>query len=161
MARGYIYEISSSPNLYPIRYMDANELIQYHGHEFSCIENITYDKNPNAYEQSEIIETLKKYGFDIKETINPKDADDVCLCFTATEQAICNYFQPRFNALKQEITALTCEEFITSANNLQQLIDNQYTDAVYLDTAFYTFDEFMRNITPNTTYYIGNICRMD
>lgn len=88
---------------------------------------------------------LKQYGFHPIVTTNLDDEDDICICFTATQEKVKN---------------LSIKDFITSANELQNLINNNYTDAVYFNTYFNTFDDFIRQLQPDTTYYVGNILCM-
>lgn len=154
MGRGYIYEISDNLDLYPIRYMHTDDLLT-HSHEFDYVQEMDC-KNP--YEASGIIDILKQYGIQC-DVIKDEDNEDV-LTFTITQEAKHNYFRPRLQQLENIVDNMTLPDFSKSIDSLQNLINDQYGDAVYFNNCFYTFDEFMRSAAPGSKFYIGNIYYM-
>lgn len=159
MARGHIYEITDNPSAYPLGYMYADELSQFCGQEFEYTEDY---KEPNPYHNTSIMDILTQHGFNPKIITNPYDNDETCICFTAIKCGKESYFKSRFETLQNLMKDMTLEDFTDSEtkNTIQNLVDDQYNDAVYFNTSFYTFDAFMRDIEPGKDYYIGNICIM-
>lgn len=159
MARGYIYEITDQPLMYPIRYMHEDDLYDLQNHEFEFTQDLPL-KDENPYEVSGIIETLKQYGIILQKTTNPDDKDDICMCFTPTLENKHAYFATNLQSLKNKVKDMTIEEFIEHDYDLKCLIDHPYSDAVYTNNTFCTFDSFMRSIEAGKTYFIGNIAIM-
>lgn len=158
MARGYLYEISDNLNNYPISSLDIESMYRYCGIEFEYIENIS--NNETMENRKNLIELLEQYGF----TIGSQEDNNTTLAYvSATITAKKNYFQSRLRQLKEQIKDITLREFANETSTIryiQEAIEDKYSDAVSFNGTFYSFDDFIRQMKPNTKYYVGDICLM-
>ena len=74
-----------------------------------------------------------------------------------------DYFKNHLAELKNRVALLTLDEFACSpsfnAYSLTRLIEDDGSDAVFLDEeGFYSMDDFIRELKPNTTYFFSREC---
>lgn len=158
MARGYLYEISDNLDNYPISSLDIESMYRYCGIEFEYIEKIS--NNETMENRKNLIELLEQYGF----TIGSQEDNNTTLTYISTTiTAKKNYFRSRLEQLKEQIKDITLKEFANETSTIryiQEAIEDKYGDAVSFNDSFYSFDDFIRQMKPNTKYYVGNICLM-
>lgn len=67
------------------------------------------------------------------------------------------YFRGAYQALKRDVDKLSLTEFATDGGKaafLSQLLDDE-TELVYFNSSYYTVDEFVRRVMPDTRYFIA------
>ena len=169
MARGYIYEITDNIDAYGIHLMGADEICNSYPQEADYYREL--DETELGEAKSDLIHTMESYGF---RTGKLEDetlwTDEPIPWFEASNFGKRNYFRNRLQELQKMASNITLDQFANipttgdvdriSSVTLKNLIDDDYTNAVYFNNSFYTFDEFMRNLEPDRKYYIGTICLM-
>ena len=72
-----------------------------------------------------------------------------------------NFFKKRFDEMKAVAESITLYEFSTDkVSTLKSLIIDNYSDAVYFNSCFYTEDDFIRMAEAGRKYYIGHVVYM-
>lgn len=147
MARGYIYELNT--DIHNNHNMTESDFYDYGSEDDYCSDV----KNPNQ-EIKRLLDQLEKAGCTINRTKQS---------FIITDDAKKAFFSDRYNEFMKLTKDMTLDEFVDAgkAYTLRKLINNTYTDAVYVDNIFTTIDDFMReHVITNTEYYIGNVVLM-
>jgi len=147
MARGYIYEISKNPE-------NIGEMTE------DCFYNMSLDYVTNIEEETAaslvddfMLSLHEMFGFTIgREFINGK-CQNFIIANSISKKA---YFEKRFLDFKDKVTVMTLDEFLSETWNLEMLINDRYSDAVYEDECFHTKDQFIRNMELGVKYYISN-----
>ena len=158
MGRGYVFEISDNIELYPLGSMNADTLNSFESELTSECEYFSDENDSNNIKIliNEFINILSSAGIEILEPID--DNTQNCRYFRVSIRAKKNYFQNRFNMLRENITNLTLKDFATNpgkCDKLSSLINDEYGDAVMLNGSFYTLDSFIRNANPLTFYCLN------
>ena len=67
------------------------------------------------------------------------------------------YFENTYRALKRKVNNLSLTTFATDSTEVMSLsqIINDETELVYFDSTYYTVDEFIRGVMPDTRYFIA------
>lgn len=151
MTRGYLFEITDNPEIYPMFDINPNNLTEIPDREFSYLD--TFPNAQTGQTHTGIKELLLEYGAEI----NQKDN---VLQFTTNDQFKSNYFKNKMTILKNIINKASLDVLINSPHILTNQINNAAGDAVYFNGRFITFDDFIRMSEPNTTYYISTILIM-
>ena len=156
MTRGFIYEINTKswPFDDGLQYMKESDLYEYCGQEFEYINAVAKEEGKEA--RNDLLQVLKNFGFTIQDT-----PDGTCII--ASKESKKAYFSECFSQFKQKAADISLEDFASNCKpyDIQHLIDDRYSDAVYLDGGcFYTMDQFIRNMEEGKEYYLGNICLM-
>lgn len=150
-----IYEISDSLDIYPIHSMYSGDLDAHEGKEFNRT------KKADDSEIKQVTDLLKHHGFQIGyATVDVGPDEKEIPYFVSTTMAKKNYFHARFKQFKKLAENMTLDEFATSVSTIQSTIEETFSDAVYHNTAFDTFDNFIRNTQPGVKYYIGYVYEM-
>lgn len=147
MARGYIYEVNT--DVHDNHNMTESDFYDY-GSEADYFLDI---KNPNQEIES-LLNRLEEAGCTINRTKQS---------FIITDDARKAFFADRYKEFMKLTKNMTLDEFTDSskAYTLSTLINNTYTDAVYVEQIFLTLDGFMREgVMTDTEYYIGNVVLM-
>ena len=155
MTRGYIFEIVDDANKETLYTTDESDFYDMCGYEFDYVENVSDDERIMV--ASDFLSTLlEKYGFESGEESSTGN-----FYFVVSDKARQNYFAKRYETIKKYVDKMTLEEFSKSVVELQNMIDDDYDDAVYFNGTFYhSFDYFVRNAELNKRYYIGSIVLM-
>lgn len=167
MARGYIYHITTTPdNLGCIDASDFFENLDALSAQY--VEDVSPD---NALVcTSALRKELESDGFPIvPDTEADEDGRDTAAFIIKTGNleslSVCKmrYFEPLLEALKKEVAALELATFASyecGAHSLTSKINDDYGDVVYLEAgnyggSTYTMHEFIRQMNPDTTYYVA------
>lgn len=158
VGRGYVFEISDNIKLYPLGSMNADTLNSFESELTSECEYFSDENDSNNIKIliNEFINILSSAGIEILEPTD--DNTQNCRYFRVSVHAKKNYFQNRFDMLRENITNLTLKDFATNPGKcykLSSLINDKYSDAVMLNGSFYTLDSFIRNADPFTFYCLN------
>ena len=167
MARGYIFHITTDPdNLGCINASDFFEYLDALSAQY--VDDVSPE---NALVcTNALCKVLENNGFPVvPDTEADEDGRDAAAFIIKTGDpeslAACKmrYFNPLLEALKEEVAALELATFASSECNTYSLtskINDGYSDMVYLEVgnyggSTYTMHEFIRQMNPDTTYYVA------
>lgn len=168
MARGYIYHITIDPDSLGCIdsgdfFEDLDALSAQYVEDVSpenalvctsSFDKVLTDKGFRTAPDTEASEDGRETAAFIIET---GDLESLTACKM-------RYFEPLLEALKKEVATLDLATFATYECNSYSLIskiNDDYEDVVYLDVgeyggSTYTMHEFIRQMEPNTTYYVAS-----
>ena len=151
--RGYIYEVTSEIN--NIGFMNESDFYSLVGVEADYFVDAEYeDDNVKDY-----LEGWKKYGAETGIEKNDDGEEIPWIIFNRNARR--NFFKNRFDEMKKVATEITLDEFSTDdICTFKSLIFDNYGDAVYLNSCFYTEDDFIRMAEAGRKYYIGHVVYM-
>ena len=160
MARGIMYEVSTKPE--DIGNMDESDFYE----ELSCLHaDYVADIDPKDSDSNRrcLADILTRFGAVVSQYIPEDDEDNLFPNGTFSVTGITNdfkrtWFSSNLEKLKEKVSDMGIDEFATDsyeAWKLQNLINDDNADAVYLDGSIYTLDGFVRTATPDMTYYLG------
>ena len=149
-----IYQLENAP-------IKDTELISessFFGTSFmnTVAEYVTQDIDTDA-ETENLISIIEKYG-------GKTCRDEMCFWFPDGFQRL--YFKERFRQFKQIIKDLSCidlglfchSNIVTGKINQASACHNRRDeDYVYSNGEIMTFDEFVRELSPDDEYYLGSI----
>lgn len=85
--------------------------------------------------------------------------------FRLTQSSRQGFFKNKYEEFQRAANKLTLEEFSTGIDDIANLMEPQYSDAVYVtdNTGVYydSIDDFLRNAETDVKYYIGNVVYMN
>lgn len=152
MPRGYFYEISTDPCLYPIGTLTPDEIAD----DYSAI---VPDNCPSIVHR--LIDSLIKAGAIVRKMTDEDYEDSVSFGAVAVIEFPPDfrerYFKNAYDTFKREVDNLSLTEFATDSREaafLSQLLNNE-RNHVYFNGWYYTVDEFVRQVMPNTRYFIA------
>lgn len=171
MARGTIYEVVAEDELnndISLFSLKEEDLYQHAGCEFDWCGDRDEDERKIDIES---LFTILGTGF--QTGTDPITIDTICNddgttwsvaevpYIVVTEEAKEAYFKKAFEQMKEKVAKLTLKEFATDTYDLRELIADSYGDAACLNGVYYwSFDNFVRALTPGKKYYIGNTIYM-
>mgnify|MGYP001852912994 FL=1 len=150
MSRGVLYEFKQ--NLNSVGTAKISDFDGYIDHEFDYL----LEEDPAKYIE-DFLKELKQYEIPTGAVVS-ESTETVIPFFEITEEGKKNFFRERLSCLKERISTLSLEEFITThvAWTFCGFIDDPFAEAVTTDdTDFQTLDRFMR--TASGRYYIGKV----
>lgn len=156
MSRGYCYEISTNPDLYPIGCLAPSDVYESHPYDVSTALDAT---DPEGL-VLDLLERWKAHGATIKPSVLSEDDEwgrGKLFAVMFPWDFRHSYFRNNFENLRKMVQDLTLEEFATSTsklNAIQTTIEDE-SDLVCLDSSFYTLDGFLRDVRPDTVYYVA------
>lgn len=156
MSRGYCYEISTNPDLYPIGCLAPGDVYESRPYGISAALDAT---DPEGL-VLDLLERWKAHGATVKPSVLSEDDEwgrgkIFAVMFPWNFRH--SYFANDFENLRKMVQDLTLEEFATSTSKLdaiQTTIENE-SDLVCLDGDFYTLDSFLRDTRMDTVYYVA------
>lgn len=156
MSRGYCYEISTNPDLYPIGCLAPNDVYESRPYGVSTALDAT---DPEGL-VLDLLERWKAHGATVKPSVLSEDDEwgrgkIFAVMFPWNFRH--SYFANDFENLRKMVQDLTLEEFATSTSKLdaiQTTIEDE-SDLVCLDGGFDTLDRFLRDVRPDTVYYVA------
>lgn len=154
MARGYAYEVTEK--IEDVRSMTETDFYD------QCGKLADFFSDVPEYEAEELVSSLvERFGICGFETGKDSDVNGKeTFWVIPTQEGREKYFLARFNSLKEYVSKMSLKEFSESSFKLQELIDNDYTDGIYINEMFDTMDHFVRNCICGTKYYFGNVVLM-
>lgn len=156
MSRGYCYEISTNPDLYPIGCLAPSDVYESRPYGVSTALDTT---DPEGL-VLDLLERWKAHGATIKPSVLSEDDEwgrGKLFIVTFPGDFRHSYFANDFENLRKMVQNLTLEEFATSTSKLgaiQTAIEDE-SDLVCLDGSFDTLDHFLRDVRPDTVYYVA------
>ena len=150
MSRGALYEFKQ--NLDNVGTAVISDFDGYIDHEFDYL----LEEDPTKY-INDFLQELKRYEIPTG-TVVSESTETVIPFFEITEEGKKNFFRERLSCLKEQISTLSLEEFITThvAWNLCTFIDDPFAEAVTTDdTDFQTLDRFI--LKASGRYYSGKV----
>lgn len=150
MTRGYVFEISSNLDLYPLGEMSADSLA---GNNLCNVYDSFIDKFADTDDSA--IVGLKTALKDAGVIVHEVGTD---FWFTITQKNKENWFRTGFAILQTMVRKLSLSQYASDmglSSRLVNLISGCYEDAVVLDSVFYSLTDFIRSATPGTTYYVN------
>lgn len=156
MSRGYCYEISTNPDLYPIGCLAPSDVYESRPYGVSTALDTT---DPEGL-VLDLLERWKAHGATIKPSVLSEDDEwgrGKLFIVTFPGDFRHSYFRNNFENLRKMVQDLTLEEFATSTSKLnviQTAIEDE-SDLVCLDGSFDTLDHFLRDVRPDTVYYVA------
>lgn len=157
MSRGYCYEISTDPCLYPIGLLTPDEIAD--DRPYGAYSAITPDDCTDIVDN--FLESLIEAGATVREMTDEDYEDSISFGALAVIEFPPDfrerYFRDAYQALKRDVDKLSLTEFATDGGKaafLYQLLDNE-TELVYFNSLYYTVDEFVRQVMPNTRYFVA------
>ena len=157
MSRGYCYEISTDPCLYPIGLLTPDEIAD--DRPYGAYSAITPDDCTDIVDN--FLESLIEAGATVREMTDEDYEDSTSFGAIAVIEFPPDfrerYFRDAYQALKHDVDKLSLTEFATDGGKaafLSQLLDDE-TELVYFNSSYYTVDEFVRQVMPNTRYFIA------
>lgn len=157
MSRGYCYEISTDPCLYPIGPLTPEEVAD--DKPYSTYSAIVPDNCPAIVHR--FIDSLIGAGAIVRKMTDEDYEDSISFGALAVIEFPPDfrerYFKEAYDAFKREVDKLSLTEFATDGGKaafLSQLLDDE-TELVYFNSSYYTVDEFVRQVMPNTRYFIA------
>ena len=157
MSRGYCYEISTDPCLYPIGLLTPDEVAD--DKPYGIYSAIVPDNCPAIVHR--FIDSLIEAGAIVCEMTDEDYEDSISFGALAVIEFPPDfrerYFRDAYQALKRDVDKLSLTEFATDGGKaafLSQLLDDE-TELVYFNSSYYTVDEFVRQVMPNTRYFIA------
>ena len=156
MSRGYCYEISINPDLYPIGYLAPSDVYESRPYGVSTALDAT---DPEGL-VLDLLERWKTHGATVKPSVLSEDNEwgrGKLFAVMFPWYFRHSYFRNDFENLRKMVQNLTLEEFATSPsklNAIQTTIEDE-SDLVCLDGGFDTLDRFLRDVRPDTVYYVA------
>lgn len=156
MSRGYCYEISTNPDLYPIGCLAPSDVYESRPYGVSTALDAT---DPEGL-VLDLLERWKAHDATVKPSVlseNDEWGRGKIFAVMFPWNFRHNYFANDFKNLCKMVQDLTLEEFATSTsklNAIQTAIENE-SDLVCLDGGFNTLDGFLRDVRPDTVYYVA------
>lgn len=156
MARGYCYEISANPDLYPVGCLAPSEICESRPYGAST----ALDASDPEELVLDLLERWKMHGAEVTPGVLSEDDEwgrGKLFAVTFPEGFRLSYFRSSFESLRKMAQDLTLEEFATSTSALSRIqtaIEDE-SDLVCLDSCFYTIDGFLRDVHPDTVYYVA------
>lgn len=156
MARGYCYEISTNPDPYPIGCLAPSDVYESRPYGVSAALDAT---DPEGL-VLDLLERWKAHGATIKPSVLSDENEwgrGKLFAVTFPGDFRHNYFRNDFENLRKIVQNLTLEEFATSTsklNAIQTTIEDE-SNLVCLDSSFDTLDHFLRDVRPDTVYYVA------
>lgn len=157
MSRGYCYEISTDPCLYPIGLLTPYEVAD--DRPYGAYSAITPDDCTDIVDN--FLESLIEAGATVREMTDEDYEDSTSFGALAVIEFPPNfrerYFENAYRALKRKVDNLSLTTFATDSTETMSLsqIINDETELVYFDSTYYTVDEFIRGAMPDTRYFIA------
>lgn len=156
MARGYCYEISTNPDLYPIGCLAPSDVYESRPYGVSTALDAT---DPEGL-VLDLLKRWKAHDATITPSVLSEDNDwgrGKLFAVTFPGGFRHSYFRNNFENLRKMVQNLTLEEFATSTsklNTIQTTVEDE-SDLVCLDGSFDTLDHFLRGVRPDTVYYVA------
>lgn len=157
MSRGYCYEISTDPCLYPIGLLMPGEIAD--DRPYGAYSAITPDDCTDIVDN--FLESLIEAGATVHEMTDEDYEDSTSFGAIAVVEFPPDfrerYFENAYRALKRKVGNLSLTTFATNsteAMSLSQIINDE-TELVYFDSTYYTVDEFIREVMPDTRYFVA------
>lgn len=157
MSRGYCYEISTDPCLYPIGLLMPDEIAD--DKPYGAYSAITPDDCTDIVDN--FLESLIEAGATVREMTDDDYEDSISFGALAVIEFPPDfrerYFENAYQALKRDVDKLSLTEFTTDGGKaafLSQLLDDE-TELVYFNSSYYTVDEFIRGVMPDTRYFVA------
>lgn len=157
MSRGYCYEISTDPCLYPIGLLTPYEIAN--DKPYGAYSAITPDDCTDIVDN--FLESLIEAGATVHEMTDEDYEDSTSFGAIAVVEFPPDfrerYFKDAYRALKRKVDNLSLTTFATNsteAMSLSQIINDE-TELVYFDSTYYTVDEFIRGVMPDTRYFVA------
>lgn len=157
MSRGYCYEISTDPCLYPIGLLMPYEIAD--DRPYGAYSAITPDDCTDIVDN--FLESLIEAGATVREMTDEDYEDSTSFGAIAVVEFPPDfrerYFENAYRALKRKVDNLSLTTFATDsteAMSLSQIINDE-TELVYFDSTYYTVDEFIRGVMPDTRYFVA------
>lgn len=157
MSRGYCYEISTDPCLYPIGLLMPDEIAN--DRPYGTYSAITPDDCTGIVDN--FLESLIEAGATVREMTNADYEDSISFGAIAIIEFPSDfrerYFENAYHALKRKVDNLSLTTFATDSAETMSLsqIINDETELVYFDSTYYTVDEFIRGVMPDTRYFVA------
>lgn len=157
MSRGYCYEISTDPCLYPIGLLMPDEIAN--DRPYGTYSAITPDDCTGIVDN--FLESLIEAGATVREMTNEDYEDSISFGAIAIIEFPSDfrerYFENAYHALKRKVDNLSLTTFATDSTETMSLsqIINDETELVYFDSTYYTVDEFIRGVMPDTRYFVA------
>lgn len=161
--RGVIFHIISERGIDNYTAMDASDFEEHI--EGLCVESVQNQHPKDAKASVErLVSRLQSAGFAIETTTGPEDEKFYVFHTGIEEETLarkCQYFATAFAKLQEMVRQMSLETFAsdgTEEYELRMLIKNTYGDMVYYGDWMedsYSLDGFIRQLTPNSTYYIA------
>ena len=163
MSRGTIFHIVTNPD--DIGYMSAEDF-----YEYTDSLGVDYvedqDQGQSAVITGRLRQMIADAGFELAEIEEEYKADAAFAFRTGTQEemdaAKQNWFRDDLDALWRKVAELDLKSFACdtgAAYDIKELADDDYGDAVYLDTgtgpATYTIAAFIRNLECGRTLLCG------
>lgn len=156
MSRGYCYEISTNPDLYPIGRLAPGDVYESR----PCGISAALDATDPEWLVLDLLERWKAHGATVKPSVLSEDDEwrrGKIFAVMFPWDFRHSYFANDFENLRKMVQDLTLEEFATSTSKLdtiQTAIEDE-SNLVCLDGGFYTIDGFLRDVRPDTVYYVA------
>lgn len=156
MSKGYCYEISTNPDLYPIGCLAPGDIYESRPYGVSTALDAT---DPEGL-VLDLLERWKAHGATVKPSVLSEDDEwgrGKIFTVMFPWDFRHSYFANDFKDLRKMVQDLTLEEFATSTsklNAIQTVIEDE-SDLVCLDSCFDTLDGFLRDVRPDTVYYVA------
>lgn len=151
--RGYIYEVTTEIN--NVGFMDESDFYSLVGVEADYFVDAEYEDD----KVKDYLESWEKYGAETG--MEEKDDGEEIPWIIFNRNARRNFFKKRFDEMKAVAESITLDEFSTDkVSILKSLIIDNYSDAVYFNSCFYTEDDFIRMAEAGRKYYIGHVVYM-
>lgn len=154
MARGYIYKIDTDIDDTDSTISEQDFYESHSGKECEYVTDYT-DTDPVDC----LCNDLRRHGLTVKTEPNIKN---VYAVIRPTDEKRLNnfktdYFRSRYLELKESLDKISLEEFAANtgtAFGLSNLAEDRCGDMVYLNGSCYILDDFIRDMFPDTEYYI-------
>lgn len=157
MSRGYCYEISTDPCLYPIGLLTPDEVAS--DRPYGTYSAITPDDCTDIVDN--FLESLIEAGATVREMTDEDYEDSTSFGAIAVVEFPPDfrerYFENAYRAIKRKVDNLSLTTFATDSTETMSLsqIINDETELVYFDSTYYTVDEFIREVMPDTRYFVA------
>lgn len=155
MARGTMYEVVTDKDA--VNAMSASDFYYCLG-ELGCEYVMDRDEEMSELDLEPFLGQLKKGGLAIEKEwgegpclkIGPLDEGKL-------HEAKKSILHGLYVEFKKLAAAMTEDDFLKheAAVGILSVLDDQYGDCVYLDGKIYTIARFIREMEPDTVYYIG------
>lgn len=147
--RGFIYEVSDSPN--DIFSMEEDDFLGL----TSMLGCSMVKKIPD-----EQLESMKRVFTKLFSEYGASDYSVDSL--TLTDSTKKNFFFNRFCQFRKTVETMTLEDFAESdPYAVRELLENSYGDMVFYNSDLFPLDRWVRNAPVNTTLYLGNVIIME
>lgn len=157
MSRGYCYEISTDPCLYPIGLLTPYEVAN--DRPYGAYSAIMPDNCTDIVDN--FLESLIEAGATMREITDEDYENSISFGALAVIEFPPDfrerYFENAYRALKRKVGNLSLTTFATDSTETMSLsqIINDETELVYFDSTYYTVDEFIRGVMPDTRYFVA------